>query len=498
MSFFVGWYRFYGYIHPPNTKTPPRFPSIHPLLLLSLSSTPSMESNPTSQTLEAPDLESPDSENQQQPLELTKPLPVASISLSLSLSSLLSSPQKPSLSPFAHIKIPSQISSLVRLSLSTSSSKPSSKISTPSRIANSPLQSPSPLLRRRPADPSHSAAGRRCTVVWFRADLRVHDNEALTAATNDSLSLLPVYVFDPRDYGKSSSGFDKTGPYRATFLLQSVADLRGRLRERGSDLVVRVGRPETVLVDIARAVGADAVYAHREVSHDEVRAEERVAKAMEAEGVEVKYFWGSTLYHIDDLSFEVEQMPSTYGGFREKVQGVAVRKTIEALDQIKGLPSRGDVDPGEIPSLVDLGLNPAPTMSQDGKPTMNASLVGGETEALERLKKLAAECRAQPNKGEGSRDSIYGASFSCKISPWLATGCLSPRFMYDELKKTATRAIPVASTPKNGAASADNGMNWLMYELLWRDFFRFITKKYSSTKKRIEAEPATACTGALV
>nr|XP_010921660.1 blue-light photoreceptor PHR2 [Elaeis guineensis] len=461
-----------------------------------------MEPNPPSQTLETPDCQSESPEDQQQqPLELTKTLPIASISLSLSsfLSPqlLLSSPKKPSLSPFSHLKIPSQISSLSHLSLSSTSPKSSSKAYTPSRIANSPLQSPSPLLRHRPADPSHSAAGRRCTVVWFRADLRVHDNEALSAASNDSLSLLPVYLFDPRDYGKSSSGFDKTGPYRATFLLQSVADLRRGLRARGSDLVVRIGRPETVLVELARAVGADAVYAHREVSHDEVRAEERVAKAMEEEGVEVKYFWGSTLYHMDDLPFELEQMPSNYGGFREKVRGVAVRKTIEALDQIKGLPSRGDVDTGEIPSLVDLGLKPVPTMSQDGKPVLNASLVGGEIEALERLKKFADESRAQPKKGDGTRDSIYGANFSCKISPWLAIGCLSPRFMYEELKKTATRAISASSTPKTGAA-ADNGMNWLMFELLWRDFFRFITKKYSSTTKKIEAAPATACTGALV
>lgn len=80
--------------------------------------------------------------------------------------------------------------------------------------------------------------------------------------------------------------------------------------------------------------------------------------------MEVKYFWGSTLYHMDDLPFELGQMPLNYQGFREKVQGVAVRKTIEALDQIKGLPSRGDVDPGEIPSLVALGLKPVPTMSQ--------------------------------------------------------------------------------------------------------------------------------------
>lgn len=72
-------------------------------------------------------------------------------------------------------------------------------------------------------------------------------------------------------------------------------------------------------------------------------------------------------------------------------------------------------------------------------------MVGGETEALQRLKKFAAECQAQPHKGtkDGSNDSIYGANFSCKISPWLAMGCVSPRSMFDELKKTATRCASV-------------------------------------------------------
>ena len=72
-------------------------------------------------------------------------------------------------------------------------------------------------------------------------------------------------------------------------------------------------------------------------------------------------------------------------------------------------------------------------------------MVGGETEALQRLQKFAAECQAQPHKGtkDGSNDSIYGANFSCKISPWLAMGCVSPRSMFDELKKTAARCASV-------------------------------------------------------
>ena len=75
---------------------------------------------------------------------------------------------------------------------------------------------------------------------------------------------------------------------------------------------------------------------------------------------------------------------------------------------------------------------------QDGKTTANASLTGGESEALQRLKRFAVECREQPIKlgKDGPGESIYGANFSCKISPWLATGCLS--LLHDVRGKSAT------------------------------------------------------------
>lgn len=452
--------------------------------------------DPNLQTLENPETQSSDEQTQ---LAIIAP-PTASISLSLSAvlpTHFLLPPKISSL--LAHhpskVRIPSQAASLAHLSLSSSLNQPKSFFkSTP--ISSSPLQSPLFLGPRRSSDPSNAAGIRRSCVVWFRNDLRVHDNECLNSASNESMSMLPVYCFDPRDYGKSSSGFDKTGPYRASFLIESVSDLRQNLQKRGSDLVVRIGKPETVLVELAKAVGADAIYAHREVSHDEVKGEEKIEAAMKEEGVEVKYFWGSTLYHVDDLPFKMEQMPTNYGGFKEKVKGLEIRKTIATLDQLRGLPARGDVEAGEIPSLLDLGLSPSATLPQNGMSTANGSLVGGETEALQRLKKFAAECQAQPPKG-AANDSIYGANFSCKISPWLAMGCLSPRSMFDEIKKSASRTISASTSKDGGSGQSDTGMNWLMFELMWRDFFRFITKKYSSATKQVDAAPATACTGAL-
>ncbi|XP_010518466.1 PREDICTED: blue-light photoreceptor PHR2-like [Camelina sativa] len=433
----------------------------------------------------------PEEVEEDNPIAITIPssLPIASLSL---VTFFPTSTQF--LRLFSHhpnkVKIPTQASSLTHLSLSSSSSLlPSTRFSFKSTISANPLHSPLSIVPRRPVDPSSAAALRRSSLVWFRNDLRVHDNEALNSANDECVSVLPVYCFDPRDYGKSSSGFDKTGPFRAQFLIESVSELRKSLQARGSNLVVRVGKPEAVLVELAKEIGADAVYAHREVSHDEVKAEGKIETAMKEEGVEVKYFWGSTLYHLDDLPFKIEDLPSNYGAFKDKVQKLEIRKTIAALDQFKSLPSRGDVELGDIPSLLDLGISPTARTSQEGKPTM----VGGETEALTRLKSFAAECQARLSKGnqKGGNNSVFGANFSCKISPWLAMGSISPRSMFDELKKT----ISASTTPRNG--SGDTGLNWLMYELLWRDFFRFITKKYSSLKTQVEAGPATACTGAF-
>lgn len=100
------------------------------------------------------------------------------------------------------------------------------------------------------------------------------------------------------------------------------------------------------------------------MSRDEVKTEERVEKALEKEGIEIKYFWGSTLYHIDDLPFGLDQMPTNYGGFREKVSDVTVRKSIETPQHLKGMPARGGVEPGDIPTLAELGVSAPPAVTQ--------------------------------------------------------------------------------------------------------------------------------------
>ena len=217
-----------------------------------------------------------------------------------------------------------------------------------------------------------------------------------------------------------------------------------------------------------------------------------MCSALRASGVAAEAHWGSTLYHLQDLPFSLETMPANYGGFRERVQELAVRPSLAEPQEFKGLPVANRPDPGDIPSLAQLGLRTgAPAagveaMVQGLQDPLEGQLVGGEGQALARLRRYVAETAkaagANRLKAQGMMASSpagggsTATSFSTKISPWLAAGCLSPRRMYEDLRARGARAESDRKTPMNG----------LVFELLWRDFFRFITCKYSDTRVRVE------------
>ncbi|MFP4653809.1 MAG: deoxyribodipyrimidine photo-lyase, partial [Phormidium sp.] len=63
------------------------------------------------------------------------------------------------------------------------------------------------------------------TLIWHRYNLRLcdrHDLQHLQKLQTSHSQLIPLYCFDPRDFGKTAFGFPKTGAYRSQFLRESV------------------------------------------------------------------------------------------------------------------------------------------------------------------------------------------------------------------------------------------------------------------------------------
>nr|AYN44214.1 cryptochrome DASH transcript variant X2 [Garra andruzzii] len=145
----------------------------------------------------------------------------------------------------------------------------------------------------------------RTVTCLLRNDLRLHDDEVFHWAQRNADHIIPLYCFDPRHYqGTYHFNFPKTGPFRLRFLLDSVKDLRATLKKRGSTMLVRQGKLEEVVSDLIQQLGSvTAVAFHEEVASEEKSVEKNLKDICCQNKVKVQTFWGSTLYHRDDLPF---------------------------------------------------------------------------------------------------------------------------------------------------------------------------------------------------
>jgi len=296
-------------------------------------------------------------------------------------------------------------------------------------------------------------------IVWFKTDLRLHDNETLVKATAQNDQIIPVFCFDETQFEETEYGFKKTGSFRAQFLLEAVADLDKNLRALGSGLMVLKGKPEIEIPKIVSLYKANKLYAKREVTFEEKQTEQLVQTELWKQQCEMLTFSTSTLYHAQDLPFSIKDIPDVFSNFRKKVEK---ESTIRSVFEKPISISSPEFPVAQFPTLDELGLS----FSEIDK---RAAIVfeGGESAALKRMNHYFSETKAISQYKE-TRNGLIGADYSSKFSAWLALGCLSPREIFFELKKYETQF------------GANESTYWLVFELLWRDYFRFMMKKYSN------------------
>ena len=283
-------------------------------------------------------------------------------------------------------------------------------------------------------------AGSGTGIVWFRRDLRVRDHPALRAALHRHSGVIPFFCFDDRLlHGRHASG------PRTQFLLECLAELASELRERGSGLVLRRGKPEDELISLAAETGAETVHFTREATPFGRERGERCRTAFKAAGLEAVDHPG--LHAIDDLRFILtnDDRPYTvFSPYFKRWLTLERRPVLRAPSALPPLPP--GLDTGSLPSLEDLKLeqeveNPA---------------AGGESSARARLDGFL---RGPVGRYRESHDAL-GKDETSRLSPYLHFGCVTPRQIEERL--------PSGGDPFwSGPAS-------FRRQLAWRDFYHHV------------------------
>ena len=259
------------------------------------------------------------------------------------------------------------------------------------------------------------------SVMWFRRDLRRHDNPALLAAA-EAGECVPLFVVDP-------ALWERAGAVRRAYL---VASLRALDESLGGALVVRTGDPREVVPAVAEEVSAASVHAAADYAPYGAARDVEVGAALAEQGAQLQLL-GSAYAVAPGRVLSGGGTPyKVYSAFQRSWADHGWRAPVDAPPRTRwrGLASEGlpDAPPPE-------GCTP-PASGEEAARHAWADFLDGRVDAYDE---------------DRNRPDIDGAS---GMSTYLRWGEIHPRTMLADL----------------GRLTGDGAATYRK-ELAWREFY---------------------------
>jgi deoxyribodipyrimidine photo-lyase len=281
----------------------------------------------------------------------------------------------------------------------------------------------------------------RPLLIWFRDDLRLADNPALSAAAESGAPIIALFVLDDE-----SIELRPLGGASRWWLAQSLRALAAQLQRAGVPLILRRGRSHTVVTDVAREVEAARVHFNRRYGYPS-ELDRRIESSLRKDGVEVETFAASLMFEPNIVRSKTGTPLRVFTPFwKAALARGEPRQPLKVPNKIRG------ADPIRSDKLEDWSLEPT---KPDWSGGLRTAWTPGEDGAKERLYNFIdqslsgyAEARDRPDLHLTSR-----------ISPHLRFGEISPFQVWH-----AVRAA------QDQGAINNHDADRFLTELGWREF----------------------------
>ena len=272
-------------------------------------------------------------------------------------------------------------------------------------------------------------------VVIFRNNLRIEDNQSLYNACKKYDYVLGLYSLEILE--NEVFGFKKCDIFREKLIKESLQNLQKNLLKYDINLSL-VNNIDNALKKLASSYNIE-IFFDEEVGTEEQNFENKFKKYKH------QSTFSQTL--IEPFLFDYKK---SFTGFRKKAEKQDIKELLPSITKKKSVYFESleiKVPKVEIKNKYSIVFK------------------GGEDEALKQLENYLPKI----HEYKSTRNEMSGFENSTKFSAYLATGCISPRKIYWEIKKQEEKTFESDSS------------YWIYFELLWRDFFHLVMK-YSGNK----------------
>lgn len=192
------------------------------------------------------------------------------------------------------------------------------------------------------------------SIFWFRRDLRLDDNAGLYHALKADTPVLPLFIFDTEILDKIENKADK----RVQFIHNEIERLHNELKEHGSSLLVRIGKPLEIWAELLSEFNIQAVYTNHDYEPYALQRDQQVAELLLAKGASLQTYKDIVVFEKDEVVKDDGLPYTVFTPYSRKwstklnkfyYKSYPVNKYLSNLLHIKPLP---------LPTLQDVGFMP--------------------------------------------------------------------------------------------------------------------------------------------
>ncbi|MEM8599176.1 MAG: deoxyribodipyrimidine photo-lyase [Bacteroidota bacterium] len=301
------------------------------------------------------------------------------------------------------------------------------------------------------------------TLVWFRSDLRLADNPALSYAVESSDTVIPVFIWDT-NAERDASQRDAVGSAHLVWLYRALPALDDALRRQNSRLILRRGDTLDMLNHLVEELGAEAVVWNQRHVPALRERDRQMAEALRGDGVTVTTF-ANRLLHDPELVQTGSGGPyRVFTPFWRKFQ-----KEV-SVDPPRPAPRLGPSKaPDTWPDSDDVtswGFTASEQDGTDWATDIRRHWTPTEQAAHDRLDAFLGR-HASGYDVERNRPDRDGTSM---LSPYLHFGHITPRQVWDRV-----------SAWRDQDASRKDAAQVFLSEIAWREFSYHVLHHYPDT-----------------
>ena len=303
-------------------------------------------------------------------------------------------------------------------------------------------------------------------LMWFRTDLRVHDNSALAAAMAAGPTVA-LFLLSPGEWQAHNDA-----PAKVDFWLRNLQQLRESLAALNVPLLIRTAEhwadAPKVLLQLCQQHAVQALHLNQEYGVHEQRRDQQVGRCLQDAGIAVHEYLDQLLFKPGTILTRTGTYFQVFSQFR-KVCYERLHIGLPACVPAPRPQAATGIASDPIPSQVP-GFEPPPQSLRDLWPA-------GEDEARARLERFMDDAV----EDYGVQRDLPAVAGTSQLSAYLAAGVLSPR-----------QCLHAALAGNYGEFDSGNAgtVTWVN-ELLWREFYKHIMVGYPRVSRHRAFRPET-------